>query len=379
MCVFTMKNKVNVEKNRNEIRPITGLRAIAAFGVYCTHFGLPGPSPSWLTNIPPNGGLGVPFFFVLSGFVLAIAYEDRPLIPLKFAIDRFARIGPTYYLAFFIAVIYQTAIIGPKSDYVFIVHLFALQSWFPTMDSGVSFNGPAWTISVEIFLYALFPLLLSLTSNRKSIFSKWWIIFLGGNLLSLIPFGIHLYNLGPLIGLHNTQVWTYFLPTHYLGLFVVGISGCRARSDISRIFTKKKIGPILCDCSILLFAVILLKINFKDPNHPLFSKSAQFWLIGLPTVWILVLVSVNSTTSHFAKLFGSAPFWLAGKISMVFYLIHVPIVWCISRVYPDTSYGIKLASTVILSLVIHFAIEVPSNLFIRRRFDLYQKKLINKP
>jgi peptidoglycan/LPS O-acetylase OafA/YrhL len=91
------------------------------------------------------------------------------------------------------------------------------------------------------------------------------------------------------------------------------------------------------------------------------------------------LVSVNSTTSHFAKLFGSAPFWLAGKISMVFYLIHVPIVRCISRVYPDTSYEIKLASTVILSLVIHFAIEVPSNLFIRRRFDLYQKKLINKP
>jgi peptidoglycan/LPS O-acetylase OafA/YrhL len=69
---------------RQEIRSITGLRAFAAVAVYLNHFGLPGFSPDWLSNISTNGGLGVPFFFVLSGFVLALAYEDRPLIIRQF-------------------------------------------------------------------------------------------------------------------------------------------------------------------------------------------------------------------------------------------------------------------------------------------------------
>ena len=81
---------------RQEIRSITGLRAFAAIAVYFNHFGLPALSPNWLSNISTNGGLGVPFFFVLSGFVLALAYESRPLIVRQFFIDRVARIAPTY-------------------------------------------------------------------------------------------------------------------------------------------------------------------------------------------------------------------------------------------------------------------------------------------
>ena len=136
---------------RQEIRSITGLRAFAAIAFYFNHFGLPALSPNWLSNISTNGGLGVPFFFVLSGFVLALAYEDRPLIFRQFFIDRVARIVPTYYVGLLLALCYFYITNVFQLDYVFLVHLSGLQAWFPTSDSGFAYNGPAWTISVEIF------------------------------------------------------------------------------------------------------------------------------------------------------------------------------------------------------------------------------------
>jgi peptidoglycan/LPS O-acetylase OafA/YrhL len=361
---------INSKKNLKEIRAITGMRAVAAYGVYCTHFGLPEYSPHWLANIVPNGGLGVPFFFVLSGFVLTIAYENRPLESIQFAIDRFARIGPTYYFAFCLAFLYASITNDAAIDYVFFAHLLGLQSWFPTMDSGVSFNGPAWTISVEIFLYSMFPFLLKFAISQKNLLKKWYSVLICGLLISLIPFGIHLYFLHPMQGLHNTQVWTYLLPVHYLGLFVIGIGGCLARFTINNFLRNRIFHSLICDVSIFLYLLILTQVNLKDPSHPLLAKMVQFWLIGIPTIWILVLVSTGSNKSIFIRLFETKLFWFAGKISMVFYLLHVPIVWWIQRIVPNSSYEVKLLVTLIASILTHWLIEDPLNSAIRKRYKL---------
>ena len=87
----------------HEIRSITGLRAVAALGVYLNHFGNPAWFPNRLSNIQANGGFAVPFFFVLSGFVLALAYDGNTIDARAFYLNRFARIGPTYFVALFIA------------------------------------------------------------------------------------------------------------------------------------------------------------------------------------------------------------------------------------------------------------------------------------
>jgi peptidoglycan/LPS O-acetylase OafA/YrhL len=359
-------------KNRKiddkEIRAITGFRAIAALGVFCHHFGLPGASPQWISNFAANGGLGVPFFFVLSGFVLTLSYENRTLQPVTFAVDRFARIGPTYYLAFALAFLNPSLSNGTEHNYVFYIHLFALQSWFPNSDQGLSFNGPAWTISVEIFLYAMFPLLLKLATKKDSFCSKWYFAFLGGITLSLIPYAVHLYFLYPVNDLNDNHSWTFLLPVHYLGLFVVGISGCLARKDIERFLSKRNLGPTICDISIILFGIAMMRINFMDSKHPVLAKSAQFWLIGIPAVWILTLVSINSKTSRFARLLSTELFWFAGRISMVFYLIHVPAVWWLFHVYPNSSFELKLLVTTIFSIIIYLFVEQPLNRFIRGYF-----------
>jgi peptidoglycan/LPS O-acetylase OafA/YrhL len=349
---------------RQEIRSITGLRAFAAVAVYLNHFGLPGFSPDWLSNISTNGGLGVPFFFVLSGFVLALAYEDRPLIIRQFFIDRVARIAPTYYVGLAFALFYFFATNNLQLDHIFWFHLFGLQAWFPTSDSGFAFNGPAWTISVELFLYATFPFLYHQLIKKDRFGGNWLAVSFLGISCSLIPFSIHLYFLGELNGLENQHIWTYALPFHYLGLFILGIAGYKARSYFLVKLPNRLIRGLICDLLIVAYALVFILINLKDPQHPLIAKAAQFWLLGIPTALIFVLLSVTPG-SLISRFLGFQPVWFAGKISMVFYLLHVPTVWIATRLFPNSSYEQRFLAVVLLTVLVHVTIELPGNRLIK--------------
>ena len=78
------------------------LRLVAVLSVVLYHFGFWGPASHgvpqvalpWLTPIAKYGFLGVPAFFVISGFVIAYSAEGRTAT--GFAIARFSRIYPTF-------------------------------------------------------------------------------------------------------------------------------------------------------------------------------------------------------------------------------------------------------------------------------------------
>src|ERR1700722_13625137 len=82
------------------IRSLTGARFIAALLVVCFHF-VP-HAPTWMNSIIRNGYLGVPFFFVLSGFILTYNYasdSQRQIGARSFWVARFARIYPIYLVS----------------------------------------------------------------------------------------------------------------------------------------------------------------------------------------------------------------------------------------------------------------------------------------
>ena len=57
---------------------LTVVRFLAAFWVFLVHFELRIPlDPGPVERIIANGALGMPLFFMLSGFVLAHRYHDR--------------------------------------------------------------------------------------------------------------------------------------------------------------------------------------------------------------------------------------------------------------------------------------------------------------
>ena len=107
------------------------LRLVAVLGVVLYHFGFWGPGASgipaipWLTPVAKYGFLGVPAFFVISGFVIAYSAEGRTAV--GFAIARFSRIYPTFVFCMTLTFL-ATRMWGPP-------HFEAsLSQWFANLD-----------------------------------------------------------------------------------------------------------------------------------------------------------------------------------------------------------------------------------------------------
>jgi peptidoglycan/LPS O-acetylase OafA/YrhL len=151
-----------------EIKPLTGLRGIAAIYVVLYHYsmGLPFSSPE--ATFLAHGYFAVDLFFVLSGFVMALNYAhmfgrfwSTPAY-LKFLGRRIARIYPLYFAmtlcaCFLAAVGFIEPPHATSIGVTFLPNLVMVQSWGLTQ----SLDYPAWSISAEWGAYLLFPLLLA--------------------------------------------------------------------------------------------------------------------------------------------------------------------------------------------------------------------------
>lgn len=153
------------------IRPLTSLRFLFAFMVFCCHcpfYTTPNTPGFWLQwHVMNEGYIGVSFFFILSGFILSLNYakpfEARTITAREFWQLRFARIYPLYLLMLLVEIPF-TMHEFHRSAGIWWAKLFTcgfmMQSWVPDMSWIAAFNTPSWSISAEAFFYAMFPLLV---------------------------------------------------------------------------------------------------------------------------------------------------------------------------------------------------------------------------
>lgn len=134
------------------------IRFIAAIAVVLYHY-LARSNPPFpqLAAIAQFGYLGVPLFFMISGFVIAASAEQRT--PWQFAIARAARLYPAYWAA----VLFTSAIVwllgtNPPSVVQILANLTMLNDY-----AGIAnIDGVYWTLQVELKFYACIFLLISL-------------------------------------------------------------------------------------------------------------------------------------------------------------------------------------------------------------------------
>lgn len=110
----------------------------------------------WHTSVAPYariGWVGVPIFFVLSGFV--IAYSAEKATPSSFLKSRVLRLYPAVWLCATISLVLQA--------YASRVNTFMLHAWLDALllfPVGPIIDGSYWTLRVEISFYFLVFLLL---------------------------------------------------------------------------------------------------------------------------------------------------------------------------------------------------------------------------
>ncbi len=162
----------NRSADSHEIRPLTGVRGLAAVAVVFLHF-----HPSWSVLLPflhswdavaMHGGLGVDLFFMLSGFIISYVYcaGDKTLgwtDYRRFLWARLARIFPNHLamLLVFVALVAVTTLVhhplhGPYPLSQLPFQFTMTEAW--VYNPALTWNYPSWSVSVEWLAYlCVFP------------------------------------------------------------------------------------------------------------------------------------------------------------------------------------------------------------------------------
>jgi peptidoglycan/LPS O-acetylase OafA/YrhL len=161
---------------------LEALRFVTAIGVVLYHYqhfvtytGAPYepsemPYDGMLGWFYRHGGTGVQVFWLLSGTVFAHVYQtslvSRTTTIVEFLRKRFARLYPLHFTT--LLLVAGLIFVARKSaglSYViyqhndmrhFVLNLLFAQYW--GFESGTSFNGPSWSVSIEMIAYAVFLL-----------------------------------------------------------------------------------------------------------------------------------------------------------------------------------------------------------------------------
>lgn len=175
-------------KTDNRVDALTGARALAGLYILSLHFGAPlfAGAPRWADRLREGGYIATSWFIMLSGFVLTIAYGkkflDGRMNRRSFLIQRLARVYPVYALAMLLMLPFAfvhrwgcvTSSFGNASLRYKLVtgvaHATFSHVWLPRLTT--SWNVPDWCVSVEMWFYAFFPLVVVwlLGRGRRALF-----------------------------------------------------------------------------------------------------------------------------------------------------------------------------------------------------------------
>ena len=347
------------------IGALTGVRWWAAFGVLLSHNVPGGETPALIQSFFTQGTFGVTVFFVLSGFILTVTYRDMLSTPTvgkvwNFFVARFARVYPLYLLVLLWVTPRKIVTIGAPFDESWLAHLFAIQAWFG-IPFAYQWNGPGWSIGVEFFFYALFPLAVFLCRRPLQTMRGSVLVTAGAALLLLIE-----ALLAEPVGWALTGATTVFPPLRagdfLLGIGLAGIFAAGAASERrARIGT----GFIVIWAVVTAGFIVVRTITYAFPGaNILYAIPAGLLILGL--AW--------SPDFFATRWLAIRPMIVLGEASYGFYLIHMSVGAYLTVGLLDDGFG--KANTVLFALGVVFVtamaiglnvmIETPARRFLRK-------------
>lgn len=329
---------------KKKIIPLDWMRGISALFIVLFHFTtqyelMIGHDPKWSINFP-YGSLAVVIFFLLSGFLTVFQIKDGEN-PVKFAIKRFLRLYPTYWVCILITtlvtVLFMPTLAKPLKT--ILINLSMLQSFLNVE----SVDGVYWTLAYELRFYLyIFIVLLIKKERHLSIFLFAWLIIAISSIC--IP---------------DQGIFHYYKS----GIELVFMSSRAAQfacgGFIALLLTDKK--NYLCYCGIVL--CILLQILIGGEGELIFLICGAMILV----LGILLSKRIEESKKKWPKaimLSHNAISFLA-TISYPLYLLHQYIGRTITYHLQLAGFGgeeyifIPMAIVLLLAWYVHRFVEKP--------------------
>ncbi len=344
-----------------QIPQLTFTRFLAAIAVVVLHFGL----SNWPFETEPINQLAykftvsVGYFFLLSGFILVIAsakkdYTDgNTIFNLKnFWIKRAARILPLYLLSitiyFFFHFDYDPDIPLRWQIQSYIYSLFFLQTWNYPMATDINF--PVWSLSVEAFLYFLFPWLYYLLNRYQT--KILIIISLLSWLLSTLLFKMFVDTGSP----HNL---THYFPPFHVATFLIGIIGGILFLRHYEYLTQRT------KALWVLLALSTIFIIYTACDNWQFYKYSENGLLS--PYFLIIIYTLSVSKGMLVNVLSSKPFVFMGDISYAIYLFQLPVLEFSTTYLPffqgkekNEIFYYYLILLVIVAIIMHLCIEQPA-------------------
>lgn len=300
----------------SRIGGLDALRGLAALAVFVCHivayWGELG-FPHAVTVISQVGAHGVDVFVVLSGFVLMLPLvaEGRSLNVGQFYGRRMWRILPAYWTALAFATVlavgptWYLVAAKPATPWDVLVHALGLQTIFvPTLGA---INGSLWSISLELSLYLVFPLLVVLlnriggaalvvAASALGLLSAW-----AGSLVQLD---------GPMAGFLGDS---HTLPMR-LVQFVVGMVLAVILMRNGGMRSSKPRRALGATAALVTVVIATGASTLEAPE----AVSLSLWAVaGAALVWCFALIAHARSVQRLDSV---------GTRAYSFYLVHQPII-----------------------------------------------------
>ncbi len=362
-----------------EIHALNGARALPPLVLVLFHFceqrgyfGIPA-----IDLFVGKGYIWVEFFFALSGFILIHVYGARFKMSdyARFLKTRVARLYPLHLatLLLLLALVGFTRAIAPLTGHTsifdqpyhpivsgitFVANLFLVQAWnlFPYL----SWNAPAWFVSVELLLCILFPVyaFIARGSRRRGI------LLIGAGIAGLVALAATSGNDGLDITFHN-------------GIFR-GMAAFGVGAGMALVYRGlKQVDIHLTNfLQVGVLAGLGFSIYFGGARHTGNDVLVAGWMMAL--IFVLAL-----DRGVVARVFQTGALTRLGEWSYAIYLVQFPLIQglrTLRQYYPPefrvlgeysgavqwAEAGALLAASIVLGAALTIYIERPANARLRR-------------
>ena len=263
---------------------------------------------------------------------------------------RIKRIYPVY----FVSMIFSILILPGSLTFGYLIYALLNLLFLNQALTATSLIGPAWTLALEVWLYALAPVFYKLSINKLLI-----LIYISFLSFCFYTCGRTLYG------------WVYFAGTSY-GINLILLSFIWIAGFTLAIYPERK-KAISMHIAIIFVAhitlTILIQVAYRYKHHEIdkvYSEdifhfiSRSFCLIG-----VFFIVIFNNRIPSFPVIIHRI-FTLLGNVSYPLYLLHRGVFYQLNK-WSVESVWIMISTSLVLAYIVYAV------------FDSYSKKREEKP
>jgi peptidoglycan/LPS O-acetylase OafA/YrhL len=334
----------------NELDLLRFIAALAVVFYHCAFRGYAGHlspvSYPLLAPVAKYGYLGVQLFFLISGFVILMTATSGSL--RRFAVSRFVRLYPAFWVCCTITFLLSAAIGPPRWSVS--LRQYAVNMTMLSGFVGVpSIDGVYWSLFVELKFYALVAAVLLIRQIEKvQLFLLGWLAV--SAILEFLPPGAP----------------RAFLIVDYAPYF---IAGATCFLIFYRGLSPVRLGVVIASWGLAVVQAIRRLPEIETQNGTTMNR---YVVAGIVTACFAVMLVISLRRS---RRFGHKRWLLAGALTYPLYLLHQNLAYMSFEFgYPAINAFLLLVTTIAALIALSWAVHV----LVEKRYSLALKGVVNR-